>query len=573
MKLGFLLGCLGLFTFSRCSASERCDDWGVDTMKLIQVYDGEPARIKCPLFQDLLKHNYSTAHSAGLTLMWYWTGQGKDLEEPVNIRLPNNRITKDKETLWFRPAVLNDSGNYTCMLRNTTFCSRVAFPLEVLQKDANSCVSQAMKPEVVEFPLEHVVVLKCPDTDDFYPVNVTPAVSWYMNCNPGEFYERIPKGLNLTFIKVRPFYEGNYTCIVTYEDNGKLYNLTRTSEVKVIGPPEDEKPPSMTAPSDQVIYEFAAGEEMQLPCEVFFPFVKNSRMDVSWAVDGRNPEDSVDSKVSVTTSEVLQLGGAKTIKKNLIIKQITMEDLKRNYTCSARNSLGPVYRQAVVKEKAGTPRYITELACGLGATLFLVVCLIIVYHVYWLEMVLFYRAHFGTDETIGDGKEYDVYVSYARNAEEEEFVLVTLRGVLENDFGYKLCIFDRDSLPGGIITDETLRFITKSRRLLVVISPNYVLKGTQALLELKAGLENMASQGNIRIILVQYKAIKNTERVKELKLAQSVLSVIKWKGDKSKKPNSRFWKELHVAMPVKKISPATKYSNTCIELNTTQMSF
>lgn len=48
-----------------------------------------------------------------------------------------------------------------------------------------------------------------------------------------------------------------------------------------------------------------------------------------------------------------------------------------------------------------------------------------------------------------DGKEYDIYVSYARNAEEEEFVLLTLRGVLENEFGYKLCIFDRDSLPGG----------------------------------------------------------------------------------------------------------------------------
>lgn len=95
------------------------------------------------------------------------------------------------------------------------------------------------------------------------------------------------------------------------------------------------------------------------------------------------------------------------------------------------------------------PRYTVELACGFGATVFLVVVLIVVYHVYWLEMVLFYRAHFGTDETILDGKEYDIYVSYARNVEEEEFVLLTLRGVLENEFGYKLCIFDRDSLPGG----------------------------------------------------------------------------------------------------------------------------
>lgn len=46
------------------------------------------------------------------------------------------------------------------------------------------------------------------------------------------------------------------------------------------------------------------------------------------------------------------------------------------------------------------PKYTVELACGLGATVLLVVVLIVIYHAYWLEMVLFYRAHFGTDETI-----------------------------------------------------------------------------------------------------------------------------------------------------------------------------
>lgn len=48
-----------------------------------------------------------------------------------------------------------------------------------------------------------------------------------------------------------------------------------------------------------------------------------------------------------------------------------------------------------------------------------------------------------------DDKEYDVYISYARNSEEEQFVLSTLRRVLENELGYSVCIFDRDSLPGG----------------------------------------------------------------------------------------------------------------------------
>lgn len=110
--------------------AERCDDWGVDTMKQIQIYDGEPAKIKCPLFETFLKYNYSTAHSAGLTLIWYRIGQDRDLEEPINFRLPDNRISKEKDTLWFWPALLNDTGNYTCMLRQVVwynFCNQRTF--------------------------------------------------------------------------------------------------------------------------------------------------------------------------------------------------------------------------------------------------------------------------------------------------------------------------------------------------------------------------------------------------------------------------------------------------------------
>lgn len=75
------------------------------------------------------------------------------------------------------------------------------------------------------------------------------------------------------------------------------------------------------------------------------------------------------------------------------------------------------------------------------------------YRVTFLIYVVFFHLVYSNSYCICvlfiDGKEYDIYISYARNAEEEEFVLLTLRGVLENEFGYKLCIFDRDSLPGG----------------------------------------------------------------------------------------------------------------------------
>ncbi|KFO33156.1 Interleukin-1 receptor accessory protein [Fukomys damarensis] len=530
------------------SLPERCDDWGLDTMRQIQVFEDEPARIKCPLFEHFLKFNYSTAHSAGLTLIWYWTRQDRDLEEPINFRLPENRISKEKDVLWFRPTLLNDTGNYTCMLRNTTYCSKVAFPLEVVQKD--SCFKSSMKLPVEKLYVEDgIQKITCPNVDGYFPSTVKPNVTWYMDCSLiKDFHNVLPDGMNLSFFIPFTSNNGNYTCVVTYPENGRVFSFTRSVTVKVVGSPKDASPPNIISPNDRVIYEKEPGEELLIPCRVYFSFIMDSHDEVWWTIDGKKPDDiAVDITISESSSYSKTEDETRT--QVLSIKKVTSEDLRRTYVCHARNAKGEVDRAATVKQKA--PRYTVELACGFGATVLLVVILIVVYHVYWLEMVLFYRAHFGTDETILDGKEYDIYVSYARNAEEEEFVLLTLRGVLENEFGYKLCIFDRDSLPGGIVTDETLSFIQKSRRLLVVLSPNYVLQGTQALLEFKAGLENMASRGNINVILVQYKAVKET-KVKELKRAKTVLTVIKWKGEKSKYPQGRFWKQLQVALPVKK---------------------
>ncbi|XP_023606323.1 interleukin-1 receptor accessory protein isoform X1 [Myotis lucifugus] len=553
-KMGLLWCVMSLYFYGilQSDASERCDDWGLDTMRQIQVFEDEPARIKCPLFEHFLKFNYSTAHSAGLTLIWYWTRQDRDLEEPINFRLPDNRISKEKDVLWFRPTLLNDTGNYTCMLRNTTYCSKVAFPVEVVQK--SSCFNSPMKIPVHRLYIEYgIQKITCPDIDGYFPSSVKPAITWYMGCHKvQDFHNVVPEGMNLSFLLALFSNNGNYTCVVTYPENGRAFNLTRTLAVKVVGSPNSAMPPQIHSPNNLVVYEKEPGEELLIPCKVYFTYLKDSHNEVWWTIDGKKTDDTT---IDVTVDERVIPADLEdeTRLVTLSIKKVSAEDLKRNYVCHARNGKGEVEQPAKVKQKVIAPRYTVELACGFGVTVLLVVILIVVYHVYWLEMVLFYRAHFGTDETILDGKEYDIYVSYARNAEEEEFVLLTLRGVLENEFGYKLCIFDRDSLPGGIVTDETLSFIQKSRRLLVVLSPNYVLQGTQALLELKAGLENMASRGNINVILVQYKAVKET-KVKELKRAKTVLTVIKWKGEKSKYPQGRFWKQLQVAMPVKKSS-------------------
>ncbi|XP_021064898.1 interleukin-1 receptor accessory protein isoform X2 [Mus pahari] len=559
MGLLWCLMSLSFYGILQSHASERCDDWGLDTMRQIQVFEDEPARIKCPLFEHFLKYNYSTAHSSGLTLIWYWTRQDRDLEEPINFRLPENRISKEKDVLWFRPTLLNDTGNYTCMLRNTTYCSKVAFPLEVVQKD--NCFNSAMRFPVHKMYIEHGIhKITCPNVDGYFPSSVKPSVTWYKGCTEiVDFHNVLPEGMNLSFFIPLVSNNGNYTCVVTYPENGRLFHLTRTVTVKVVGSPKDALPPQIYSPNDRVVYEKEPGEELVIPCKVYFSFIMDSHNEVWWTIDGKKPDDVT---VDITINESVSYSSTEdeTRTQILSIKKVTPEDLRRIYVCHARNTKGEAEQAAKVKQKVIPPRYTVELACGFGATVFLVVVLIVVYHVYWLEMVLFYRAHFGTDETILDGKEYDIYVSYARNAEEEEFVLLTLRGVLENEFGYKLCIFDRDSLPGGNTVEAVFDFIQRSRRMIVVLSPDYVTEKSISMLEFKLGVMCQNSIAT-KLIVVEYRPLEQPHP-SIMQLKESV-SFVSWKGEKSKQSGSKFWKALRLALPLRSLSASSGWNESC----------
>lgn len=331
-------------------ASERCDDWGLDTMRQIQVFEDEPARIKCPLFEHFLKYNYSTAHSSGLTLIWYWTRQDRDLEEPINFRLPENRISKEKDVLWFRPTLLNDTGNYTCMLRNTTYCSKVAFPLEVVQKD--SCFNSPMRLPVHRLYIEEGIHnITCPNVDGYFPSSVKPSVTWYKGCTEiVNFHNVHPEGMNLSFFIPLVSNNGNYTCVVTYPENGRLFRLTRTMTVKVVGSPKDAVPPHIYSPNDRVVYEKEPGEELVIPCKVYFSFIMDSHNEIWWTIDGKKPDDV---PVDITINESVSYSSTEdeTRTQILSIKKVTPEDLKRNYVCHARNAEGEAEQAAKVKQK------------------------------------------------------------------------------------------------------------------------------------------------------------------------------------------------------------------------------
>ncbi|CAK6984705.1 interleukin-1 receptor accessory protein, partial [Scomber scombrus] len=142
-----------------------CNDWGESSTGSVSALDGEVSWLSCPLFSHPSVYNYSSGHN----LFWYRLLDGHDLEQPIT---SNSRFSKDRERLWLQPAVANDTGQYICMLRNRTSCSKIAMRLKVLRRNETTQTGDSCEPPVavapsqVNIPLQSGKILDCPDLQD-----------------------------------------------------------------------------------------------------------------------------------------------------------------------------------------------------------------------------------------------------------------------------------------------------------------------------------------------------------------------------------------------------------------------
>uniref|UniRef100_W5KW72 Interleukin 1 receptor accessory protein n=1 Tax=Astyanax mexicanus TaxID=7994 RepID=W5KW72_ASTMX len=526
--------CLCMCVYA-CVCSQ-CLDIGLS--RSMRVIAGESLRIPCPPFSFPTLYSYN--QSSGQTLLWYRHTDTHELEEPIHLR--THRFLKYRDSLWIQPTTLQDSGLYICMLRNNSSCVKMGVQLQVFAR-VGMCDSAVHQNIIV--PLDSQCTLRCPDQQHL-PTNSTHNVTWYYEFTG---VHREVKGDKLVIYIMYDHYAGPYTCVVSYQSGGHTLQFTRTINIRAVPPRRGTKHPRILNPASGQIYKVTLGEDAELTCRVYLPYLDDEEGLVWWTIDNKTVMELGDPRYSSPETRYTSCGGDwGTVLTMLRVKEFSAADLLREFRCSAQNSRGLNFSIATLEKEVYIPT--VELACGLGVTLALAVLLIVLYRVFKLEVHLLYRTWFGTDERNIDDKEYDVYISYARNGEEEEFVMTTLRRVLEVDFGYTVCIFDRDSLPGGTITDETLRFVGRSRRLVVVVSSLSAVRGTQALLELQAGLE-MLRLGRLRVVLIQYKPVQKECWVKELRRARIALALIRWKGEKSVPLSSCFWKELQLQLPIR----------------------
>ncbi|XP_071669594.1 X-linked interleukin-1 receptor accessory protein-like 2 isoform X3 [Patagioenas fasciata] len=435
---------------------------------------------------------------------------------------------------------------------------KVSMSLTVAENESGLCYNSKIR-YLEKSEVTKRKKISCPDTEDYRTAGQEPDVVWYKECKPKMWRSVvIQKGNTLLIQEVQEEDGGNYTCELKFE--GKL--IRRTVELKVTALLTD-KPPKPLFPMENqpTVIDVQLGNPLTVACKAFFGFSGESGPMIYW-MKGEKFIEELEGHIREGEVRLLREHlGEKEVELTLIFDAVEEADLA-NYTCHVENRNGRKHASVLLRKKDLI--YKIELAGGLGAILLLLILLVTIYKCYNIELMLFYRQNFGGDEAADDNKEYDAYLSYTKvdpdaldceNNEEEQFALEILPDVLEKHYGYKLFIPDRDLIPSGTYIEDLTRCVEQSRRLIIVLTPDYVLRRGWSIFEMENRLHNMLVSGEIKVILIECTELKgkvNYHEVESLKHTIKLLSVVKWKGPKSSKLNSKFWKRLVFEMPGKK---------------------
>ena len=98
---------------------------------------------------------------------------------------------------------------------------------------------------------------------------------------------------------------------------------------------------------------------------------------------------------------------------------------------------------------------------------------------------------------------YDAFVAYSSHGEERSWVHTTLREKLEEEHGFKLCMYHRNFKVGRDLADTIVEAINSSSKILLILSPTF-LKSFWCEFEVRMANEKVVKERRDAVILVVY---------------------------------------------------------------------
>ncbi|XP_035538283.1 interleukin-18 receptor accessory protein-like isoform X2 [Morone saxatilis] len=481
----------------------------------------------------------------------------------------NERLSFDCGSKFLAEA--KHSGNYTCL----TCGSKLSLHLQVVEKNSLGCQSE--ESSVILF-ISRGGVIYCPG----FNCSDNTDVIWYKD---NKYVSEQPRHSceengQLHLCQVKEKDTGQYFCDRKIIEQGVRWVFKRAVHVTAMFN-VSRSTPTIVYPTVNTTEEVELGQSHTLECVVHSPIELKVVAVVQWYMHhGGNMENMTllhmkEQRMKKVTHAFLEVTGRVVV---------TPQHLNHRYTCIASNSFGKTNVTIQLKKKMkvilpslGGPIVCLLLVAGLG----------IILHIKWLEVKLIYRSHFQHGKHNGDEKEFDVFLSYVGslpsaeveggftisskeaclssmdllNSEEGKATQrpeVQLPQVLEDQWGYRLCLLERDVLPGGAYTNDVVLAIHRSQMLICLLSADY-LSNNNAVFVLESGVQALLQNSTLKLLLIW------TSRASSLiqpdpplptlvQRALKVLPSMDWTSGKTAGVSSNFWRSLREAMPNHRVS-------------------
>ncbi|XP_071771114.1 interleukin-18 receptor accessory protein-like isoform X2 [Centroberyx gerrardi] len=379
-----------------------------------------------------------------------------------------------------------------------------------------------------------------------------------------------------------------YFCDIRTREQGVVWTNRRAVNATVI-PQDTRDSPMIIFPHGSETEEVELGQSHTLKCEVTFGFERNFSPLVQWYANNHGNEDDMNPLQMEDQKKKRRSLTEYVVTQTAVIQEVTLIDLNHTYTCIASNVVGNSSGTIKLKRKTGVKW--PALVGYPIASLLLLVGLGIIVRVKWLELSLIYRSHCQQANNGEDEKEFDVFLSCVwslsgqraaglallspsgpethaeaspssmdqLNTEEGDATQrpleVLLPRVLEDQWGYRLCLLDRDLLPGGAYTEDVVHALQRSRMLICLLSADY-LSNSNAVFVLESGIQALLQGSQLKLLLIWTRGTAASLGQLDPPLpplvwrALKVLPSLDWASGRPARANSNFWSSLRKAMPV-----------------------
>ncbi|XP_041635694.1 interleukin-18 receptor accessory protein-like [Cheilinus undulatus] len=468
------------------------------------------------------------------------------------------------------------SGEYTCLE------GKLFFYLQVVKKNSLRCFDPEESSVLLLVPSGSKIAcpgLNCSDNTDvtWYKGNKAMSKQWSQSCE---------KDGVLHLCSVREQHTGVYFCDRLVTEGGVKWTFRRAVNATAVPHYTPPYLPRITYPDTSTTQEVELGQAHTLTCEVYFPSEIKFSPKVQWFMHhSGNVENMTALNMEKPQIDKWNFQENKVTGRS-IITEVTQQYLNNTFTCFARNSVGNSSVTIKLKKKV---KVIWPSLVGYPiASLLFVGGLGVILHVKWLELQLIYRSRFQHNEVWvlfshvqTEEKDFDVFLSFVwsdpsattegqggggcyssldfLNSEEGKVLHrppeVLLPQVLEGRWGYRLCLLERDILPGGAYTNDVVHAIQGSRMLICLLSAEY-LSNSDAVFVLESGVQALLQNSSPKLLLIWTNNATASLQQPDPPLpvlvqrALKVLPSLHWTTmDKTPRATSDFWKSLRKALP------------------------